>query len=248
VSNPVLAAGLDAAVNTLLNLDSERIRAHARPNLLALEQSGPLAALTALLPEVRTAAQAAGFPALEAEHRCDALRAACVEEQLRATNYLGAEWRFASGHPVGKPEARLETEGYTGRWVKAFLGVRSALDRVMSMLAVEATPALAGAERRQEDAPPADDSAFRPANRLLDSTRFTHFKRLHAALKANPWIRTRKPSRQRLEVHAGDWDRYLAMLDAAGFDALDVAAETAVAFMAEAHRRQDEIRSRKAGK
>jgi hypothetical protein len=93
-----------------------------------------------------------------------------------------------------------------------------------------------------------DESAFRPAKEFLDAGRFGSYKRLRAALEGNPWVRTRKPSKQRLEIHAGDWHRYLAMLDAAGFDALDVAGETADAFMAEVRRRQAEITRRKAGK
>jgi hypothetical protein len=97
-------------------------------------------------------------------------------------------------------------------------------------------------------APPTDDSAFRPASESLDSTRFKTYKQLHAALKANPWIRTRKPSPQRLEIHAGDWQRFRNALDTAGFESLDVSAETAEGFMAEVRERQEEIRQRKAGK
>src|SRR5262249_28400945 len=58
------------------------------------------------------------------------------------------------------------------------------------------------AEGHQES--PADDSAYCPAKLFLDSSRFTTYKRLHAALRAHPWIRTRKPSQQRLTIHAGD--------------------------------------------
>jgi hypothetical protein len=100
---------------------------------------------------------------------------------------------------------------------------------------------------RTQAAEPAadDDTAFRPAKEFLDATRFTTFKRLRAVLKRNPWVRTRKPSPQRLEIHAGDWHRYIAMLDGAGFDALDVAGETADAFLAEVRQRQADIRRRK---
>jgi hypothetical protein len=93
-----------------------------------------------------------------------------------------------------------------------------------------------------------DDSAFRPAKEFLDPTRFKTHKRLVAALKAHPWIRTKKPSQQRLLIHAGDWQAFRSGLDSAGFDALDVAAETAEAFMSEVRQRQEEIRQRKAGK
>jgi hypothetical protein len=91
-----------------------------------------------------------------------------------------------------------------------------------------------------------DDSAFVPATRCLDTTRFKNIKRLRAALKANPWIRSRKPSGQRLDVHSGDWSRYTAMLDASGFDALDVSAETADLFMEQVRHRQAEARRSKA--
>jgi hypothetical protein len=250
------------------------------PALHVLKQPDPLAALDVLLSAVRAAAQEAGFPALEAERRCDALRAACVEEQRRCVEYLGEAWA-----------APWDRERCAVRWACSYVAVMSARDRVKSMLAVSqeggtlavsrnrgaagqdpgaaatsdpgpnpaaphtvaaaaggALTARAGTGRRQEDAQPADDdSAFRPAKRCLDETRFRNFKRLRAVLKANPWIRTRKPSPQRLKVHAGDWDRYLAMLDEAGFDALDVSAETMDAFLAEMRRRQEEIRRRKAG-
>jgi len=92
-----------------------------------------------------------------------------------------------------------------------------------------------------------DDSAYRPAKEFLD-TQFTTYKRLRAALKANPWIRTQKPSTQRLVIHAGDWQRFRKGLDAAGFGALDLSAETVEAFMAEVRNRQQEIKQRKAGK
>lgn len=92
-----------------------------------------------------------------------------------------------------------------------------------------------------------DDSAFRPAKDFLDATRFTTYKRLHAALKGNPWIRTRKPSKNRLLVHAGDWLAFISGLDSAAFGALDLSAETAGEFMAAVRRREEEIRQRKVG-
>jgi hypothetical protein len=94
--------------------------------------------------------------------------------------------------------------------------------------------------------PMEDDTAYRPATECLDSKRFTSLKRLKTVLRRNPWIRTDKPSRQRLRVHMGDWSRYRALLDGAGFAALDVAAETLDQFMAEVRQRQAEIRNHKA--
>jgi hypothetical protein len=85
-----------------------------------------------------------------------------------------------------------------------------------------------------------DELSYVPASQCLDTTRVTTIKKLHAALRANPWVRTHKPSPQRLEVHAGDWHRYIAKLDAAAFDNPNVDA-----FLAEA--RREEIKRRKAG-
>src|SRR5262245_38012097 len=97
-TQPDLAARLKSAVDALLNVDAEAVGALppaspaieqgplpalTAPNIHVLKQADPLADLTALFPTVRAAAQAAGFPALEAEQRCDALRAACAEEQYR---------------------------------------------------------------------------------------------------------------------------------------------------------------------
>lgn len=90
------------------------------------------------------------------------------------------------------------------------------------------------------------DSPFRPAKEFLDATAITSHKRLATVLKNNPWIRTRKPSKQRLEIHAGDWMRFRSALGSAAFEALDVSGETAEAFMAAARERQEQIRQRKA--
>jgi hypothetical protein len=95
----------------------------------------------------------------------------------------------------------------------------------------------------------AEDSAYRPASELrTNSPPAMSHKRLMTALARNPWIRRDKPSKQRLRIHAGDWSRFVAMLNAAGFDALDVNAETEEGFLADVRRRQAEIRQRKAGK
>jgi hypothetical protein len=92
----------------------------------------------------------------------------------------------------------------------------------------------------RENNPAVDESAYVALSKLLDAARFKTPKRIHAALKKNPWIRTYKPSKQRFMIHAGDWHRYVAMLDEAGFNALDVGAETAEAFLAEVNLRRVE--------
>jgi hypothetical protein len=128
---------------------------------------------------------------------------------------------------------------------------RVVLDAGRILVTSVPAPSSPGSEILKVAAPPPcspadDDGAYRPATRFLDSRRFPTYKRLHKALKKNPWIRTRKPSPQRLEVHAGDWDRYLALLDAAGFDALDMGAENVDAFLAEVRRRLPDAGRRKA--
>jgi hypothetical protein len=155
-----LAARLSTAVSRLLDLDNAAVTALAggqppTPNGHALEQSDRLAALTDLLPAVRAAAQAGGYPALEAEQRCGALRAACVEEQHRTVDYLAAAWAMPPGSPP-------EREDCARRWTRSLLGVEQARDRVMSMLAIP-TPATvppvkaspAPAEQLAPQAPPA---------------------------------------------------------------------------------------------
>jgi predicted DNA-binding protein (UPF0278 family) len=87
-------------------------------------------------------------------------------------------------------------------------------------------------ERLRSSAPVAvvDESAYRPATEFLGVNRFKSYRQLLAALKANPWIRTKKPSRFRLKVHAGDLIAYVARMNVANFEAADVSASTAAEF------------------
>jgi hypothetical protein len=55
----------------------------------------------------------------------------------------------------------------------------------------------------------ADDSAYRPAKEFLREP-FGTYKSINKALKDNSWIRHRRPRRQRLEIHAGDWVQFLS--------------------------------------
>ncbi len=69
-----------------------------------------------------------------------------------------------------------------------------------------------------------DDSAFRPAKEFLGE-QFDTYGKLTAALERNPSIRNRKPSKQRLEIHAGDWLKFLNERAAEQIDSLDLSAE-----------------------
>jgi hypothetical protein len=93
-----------------------------------------------------------------------------------------------------------------------------------------------------------DCSAYSPAKDFLDADRFPTFKALRTFLTKHPEIRTRKPSPQRLEIHAGDWMRHFRGKDGAAFDALDTSPEAVEAFLAESKARREEILCRKAGK
>jgi hypothetical protein len=64
-------------------------------------------------------------------------------------------------------------------------------------------------------------------------------------LRANPWIRWRKPSPQRLEIHAGDWHKFLQQPSKSA-DPLDAPADLVDAVMSVESRKALE-HSRKAG-
>jgi hypothetical protein len=98
-----------------------------------------------------------------------------------------------------------------------------------------------------QQSPVEDESAYRPANEFLRGA-FDTPKKVTAALKKHPWIRRRKPSPQRLEIHAGDWMRMEGQRDAAGFDALDVPAKIVDEVVRESQGRQNETRRKKGGK
>jgi hypothetical protein len=72
-----------------------------------------------------------------------------------------------------------------------------------------------------------DKSAYRPATEFLAIPRFKTYRRLLAVLKANPSIRTDKPSRFRRTIHAGDLIAYVARMNVADFEAADGNVSTA---------------------
>lgn len=82
---------------------------------------------------------------------------------------------------------------------------------------------LALAIQQEADALPAaasvaDETAYIPATNVIEESTelgVKDFKDLRRILKDNPQIKTHKPSKQRLEVHAGDWSRYKRQLHTA---------------------------------
>jgi hypothetical protein len=97
-------------------------------------------------------------------------------------------------------------------------------------------------ERRQPPFPvPFDPTAYHPATTYVGRAGVQTYKQLKAVLRRNPWIKTYPPRPFRLEVHAGDWllfERGLGDLDP-----LEVSAETAERFRAEARAiRQENLR------
>lgn len=81
----------------------------------------------------------------------------------------------------------------------------------------EDAPAPAEALSRTPPTPAEDESAYRPAKEFIIAGQCESFKQLHKILAANPSIRHRRPNSRatgrpitnRLEVHAGDWMKYL---------------------------------------
>jgi hypothetical protein len=103
-------------------------------------------------------------------------------------------------------------------------------------------------ERVKTAAQAGDRAAYRPATEILAASSFPTYKALRAYLDKHPEIRTLKPSKQRLLVHAGDWMRCCSRQDDTAFEALDESPEAVAAFLEEAEARQEAIRRRKAGR
>jgi hypothetical protein len=95
------------------------------------------------------------------------------------------------------------------------------------------------------EAPEGDDpSAYRPAKEFLNSDIPT-YKALRRVLKKRAEIRTKKPTKQRLLIHAGDWSRYQNALALAAFNALDANPEIVDSFLAESQRTKEKIQRSK---
>lgn len=97
-----------------------------------------------------------------------------------------------------------------------------------------------------------DGSAYRPKKECLGD-KHPNFKTVDKALMENEWIRTRrpvssksgKPIRNRLEVHVGDWHKYLASLAGKTPDPLDMPAEIVDEKVREIEARKAQERARR---
>ncbi len=77
--------------------------------------------------------------------------------------------------------------------------------------------------RHPTDGLPGDGSVWVPASKLCPDKNVRLTKA--ASFCRRYKIRTNKPHRNRLEIHAGDWARYWAQQDKAGFEGLDSGGE-----------------------
>lgn len=71
---------------------------------------------------------------------------------------------------------------------------------------------------------------YTPASALVGTEGFPTYKRLIAALEAIPDIRTHKPQKQRLFIHAGDWQKMLSERKRMVSDSIAVDPKVAAAF------------------
>ncbi len=91
-----------------------------------------------------------------------------------------------------------------------------------------------------------DDSAFVQASKIgwQDKLNSIDHKRLKAFLKEHPGIRTRKPKKQRLEIHAGDWARYWAEKEAGELKPVDEKIANELALDPRIAKRADNVKRR----
>lgn len=166
-------------------------------------------------PWTGTADQGGFYRDLEAAHgtkpngrdlRAEALRAAPdadVRERIEAVE--GSMTKFVHASYRGQMD---------DAWTRASCALRDAL---------RALEPFADAPLVRHDGTPDDASAFVPASSLWQD-RFGTYRQFKAWLDRTPTIRYRKPSANRLEIHAGDWAKHWAAADQDSFERLDEAA------------------------
>ena len=120
---------------------------------------------------------------------------------------------------------------------KQQVGIFASVFRVLADLLDEAEPG----------DKPFDKTAYIPAKDCLCEYA-ADYNKLRSILKQNDWIRTYSPSRNRLLVHAGDWNLWKRQKDSGAFQAIDSTPEVVDAFLEEAGRRKERIRRGKTGK
>jgi len=98
-------------------------------------------------------------------------------------------------------------------------------------------------QRDADDPQGADDTAFVPAKSLWQD-KFDTYSKFRNWLKQNQNIRTRKPSKNRLEIHSGDWVRAWNFQSDAEFKSLD-AAEVEQDCVEEIEKRKTALRNKK---
>ena len=100
---------------------------------------------------------------------------------------------------------------------------------------------LAGDEQAAGGGDGSGNEAYILASKIGWRIRFDSYKKFKAFLDRTPAIRTRSPSRQRLQVHAADWATYWADQEARQFESLDVDPEALGKGVALAQQRKQQL-------
>jgi hypothetical protein len=172
---------------------------------------------------------------------------------------LVAAWHGASPDEYARlhvdRSARIDQARVAENYIdilKHFASLKKAWPDSQEIIAEVRIEAAKAAQRRQAVGVSDDPAAFRPASDFVDEEKGLTFKAINAALKANSFIRHRRPVGKsgksipnRLEIHAGDWCKFQSEGQVA--DPLDMSAEI-VDSIVDAEKRKAEIlaRNRKA--
>ena len=85
-----------------------------------------------------------------------------------------------------------------------------------------------------------DDDAWVPISTVWRD-KFETYKQCKAFLNSTNQIRTRKPNKQRLDVHAGDWVRFWRRQSDEAFEELDSPSEQVEALISSAEERKADV-------
>jgi hypothetical protein len=150
-----------------------------------------------------------------------------------------AAWRLA-GEAAGGQQYGTELNAFPLTATFLFKVLVDLTMEPADLLLKQLTRAIATANPAGEDS-----SAYRPASEFLDTIRFKTPKAINAALKRNSWIRWKKPYKNRLMIHAGDWHKFLRDEREQALDALHKAPEVVEGFLNEVNQRRETIKARK---